>query len=1399
MINEIPNIATAAIFGAKDLTDKDFAAHQGKYRKDLVDIFSSKVKEQAKAKPFEYGPDVESTGATAALKVHEEQRVKDNYPTDTQAAVEKAITDLALKPELQALHNEIEGIMLELKGGDRVAGRVPVKNERGEITGWKNSGAAYPGGLGAETLPALRNYLEGKPLTPNQETQLAKATRYAMEKLSAEAGFDVANQTHVANEDMAVGDQLTMDGEKFTVKELDPDTGNITLKDGKLVTLKAGETVLADRGSHLDADGNPAGQRQTDTETSPFDPDAFLAGDDQAATPEPVRQQIGDLSAEKTPEGHWEIVSEDGNRSRLDPTVAEDHALIQMIDPDARAAEVKRIATETAATLPGARIHFIDDEAAMNKVRTNLGEAVKEIRAEDGTVKGFAVVGTGDYFIMSRNMRPDEAAATVVHEAVGHVGVQGVLGDRIDTVMDGVFSSKGEQNSTIQKIAKDYGLDLTTQAGRREAAEELIAHVAERRDKDPGAWKRLVAKIKDTFRQMGYEWAQEWTDNDILVLIQRGKERVSRPEQARSKMDTTSVRMSKQGSSDLTKADQDMLNKRLKERLYGRPDLSQVTTSKQTRGLVADVDQARNEAGDPTPQTFKTWKTEADTRMQADTTGEWLNFLSGKLHYEGDDAGQNVMVARKLLENKGLEAFASGDDAEIAKVGAAIWGYRNTRSNLARALAAGRDFQETPAERNRRWISEALYYPGAKVDSKLKGMDLKSMQAELQKRAGKMQEVRTKLLDMGIDLAKLDEKTLNDPAAMAEIVRQIQISNAGYGDMAYEYWRNAILSAPPTHAANILGNTLSTTWNYTAQKSTEALINAVIGNKAGTTFKELPGMYRAMWGAKQQAARNAVTAFSTEQGSIEGIRLDDKGVAIPGKAGRIIRTPQRALLSADEFSKSIIIQAEMYSRAYQEAYAKGWRGEGLDKRISQILSDPKSDMMSAAIDEAKYLTFQAEPGEITSWLMKSRSTPGLEWVSKYILPFVSTPTNIVKMGIRKTPLGILRMAKEAAQGNYKGNRNALVRDSAEQMLAIAGVFSMISLINDEDEDGNPRITGSGPSGGKGAGKQQAEQRQHPAQSIRLGGRWYSYSRIEPLATAITHTVDIIQAIKNKPGEDSADQLGRVWSSMKSLARDKTFLSTIGDIIRATEDDSKGISIVQNFASSWIPNIVRSGMRATDPMYRSGKLMTRDDRSVAGELASNIGQAALPVAALQDAPRMDFWGRPMAKSEGFGQATDVIWRLVSPITVQHAHAPDNFDRMLFNYNRKAEQKGWEKFWPAMPGNSFELPGARGIEKTARMNPDEYSRFLKRRGDFFFTLAAGTQWKFDDPSTMEVSQFKKFMSKATLMAKNDIIQERKLNPVLKALKQNKEDQRPRPQLKPIPQTRPMMNLDSDRRSL
>jgi hypothetical protein len=1800
---ELPQMIMSVAFATKDLRDKNFETQRRAVVKEVLGKFRQRVSGDAsrnmpevvipaRQNAAELGPDVEKEGAAGILNG---ARRVDRYPITSQEEVDRAVNDLDLRGELSGLASELATIRTELAGGDRIAGRVPKKLETGEIIGWASTGKAYPDGMDANTATAIEKYLAGKPLTPKQQDAVQIAVKHAIERVSDAAGHDIANEAIVPQERLKVGDSIRMQGEEFKVKSEDED-GNITLEDGRKVTMRPGETVVADRESHVGVDGKPVAETARPVEGQDFvakaeDGTDLPFGDE----PAPVRHDMGNgLIVEKTPDNRWEMTAADGRKVTLDPTIKDHHDLLVDLDPEYRAGEVKRIATETADKLPGARLHFVDDETQMGEIRAKYGSAVKDIKAEDGTVKGFAVVGSNDYFLLTRNMTPNQAERVVLHEAAGHIGIRGVLGERVDSVMDGIYASRGQKDSTLKRIAERYGLDLTSVEGRREATEELLANVAERRNTDPGTWRRLVARIKDTFRQMGFEWAQDWNDGDILALIERGRDRVSRPRNAvmsdvqagvrkamtyasgrwddaerqkkvfenpfrrvyevvrqgktiyetqakqdgdwktvmysdnlpeASKADYNRPEVSREarakwliqfsvsepwyarairagispadifgfnpevvrlieagadtrptyGDAALEKLNEDqgykppqrteelgmaaeggirmsrapsknplklytsthnlsevrsakdkwvqegyteegatrlvsrfykqesyqqlrgenpilvtvpstsgkniipmiladrlakdfsgtrfneelatpgaakeskrktgfwakledpvvyvprdaaiehlkqradgkpvwivedvhntgeswmqfkrMLSesgisvrgvltlgasdfritsnrdierlsgklsatlklpvdditsvvqhefheaskqwfnyaeriastgdkqaaqlwdalrsrysaggeegapgastvrnvpeiipggrgqdvqgetvtppeirrsakdinveaeaakrKRLTEKansiMYGRPDLAQMGESKTVRALGAEVDQVRNERGEPSVQRFREWKDGTDARIQKDMTGEWLNFLTGKLHYEGDDAGENTMVARKLLETKGLEAFSSGSDEDIAKVAAAMWGYRNARSNLARALAAGRDFQETPAERNRRFIAEALYYPGAKVDRKLQGMDLGAMQAELAKRAGKMQELRKKLLDMGIDIGKLDEKMLNDNAAMSEIVRQIQISNAGWGDMAYEYWRNAILSSPVTHAANTMGNTASLAWNYTAQKGTEALINAITGNKQGVTFSELPGMWKTMRGAQTMAARNAMTAFSTEQAIVEGIRLEEKGVAIGGTAGRVVRTPQRTLLAADEYAKTVIMQAELYSMAYRDAYAKGWRGNDLERQITEILKNPKSDMLNKAIDEARRLTFTAEPGAATQWLLNSRKIPGIGWVSKFAIPFVSTPVNITKAGLRKSPLGALNMAMRASQGDYSGNRNMLVRDAAEQVLAVAGTLALWSLVADEDDSGLPRITGSRPAGNKNPGKVQAQQRLAPAQSIRIGGTWYSYSRIEPLATAMTWQVDALDAIKNRNGEDGFDRLSRVFAGMRSLVRDKTYLATIGDVIRAIEDDSKGIAVASNFLASWTPNIIRTSVRAFDPYTRDQRLRQRDDRSMAVDFAANVGQATMPAPGLQDAPRMDYWGRAVEKGAQWPYATDVLWRMFSPIQVQTAKTQENFDRLLFNYNRKAAQKGWELYWPSMPDNTFEGRGPRGVEKTARMNPDEYSIYLDRRGKIFLKKAADRRWSFDDPKLEDIQALQGMMRDAGASALKEI---------------------------------------------
>ena len=244
-----------------------------------------------------------------------------------------------------------------------------------------------------------------------------------------------------------------------------------------------------------------------------------------------------------------------------------------------------------------------------------------------------------------------------------------------------------------------------------------------------------------------------------------------------------------------------------------------------------------------------------------------------------------------------------------------------------------------------------------------------------------------------------------------------------------------------------------------------------------------------------------------------------------------------------------------------------------------------------------------------------------------------------------------------------------------------------------------------------------EEKQTPPQSIRLGGRWWSYARLEPFATAMTPIIDTLEAVRNKSGQNEEARWSTLWRSLLGQVRDKTWLQGLGDIIRAVEDDRQSMAVVENFGASWIPNIVRSSLRARDPYQRDYKVLPEEGRTYLAGSVKAAAQKALPAESLAPRAKMDWLGRPVEKSEGFGPASDVVWRLVSPVRVQTVKSLDNFDRMIFNWNRKADARGFKVWWPTLPSNRYSIPGRPWEDRGKTMTEGEYAAFLDRRRALF----------------------------------------------------------------------------------
>jgi hypothetical protein len=157
-------------------------------------------------------------------------------------------------------------------------------------------------------------------------------------------------------------------------------------------------------------------------------------------------------------------------------------------------------------------------------------------------------------------------------------------------------------------------------------------------------------------------------------------------------------------------------------------------------------------------------------------------------------------------------------------------------------------------------------------------------------------------------------------------------------------------------------------------------------------------------------------------------------------------------------------------------------------------------MVATGIEQARNLTFTGQGGKLVQAVNLVKTQRGWRYPMTFLFPFVKTPIQVLGTGLRKSPLGSLRMLKKGATGEYRGDagRAAMVKDGAEQVVAQALTWIALGLVTRRDEEGRRYVTGNRvPT--LNPGERGMRQANEPAQSIRIGGTWYSYARLDPFA------------------------------------------------------------------------------------------------------------------------------------------------------------------------------------------------------------------------------------------------------------------------------------------------------------
>ena len=154
-------------------------------------------------------------------------------------------------------------------------------------------------------------------------------------------------------------------------------------------------------------------------------------------------------------------------------------------------------------------------------------------------VRGFYDSASDTVYFNAARLSPSEVPGVVFHELVAHKGLREVLApDAFNSMLDSVSSRHGGE-ARFREIAERYHLNLETENGRREAAEEYIAHLAEERNEalKPSWWREFLAQVKQLLRRLPYLDRVRWSDREIEALLRRSARAMRRRNRAGSNRD----------------------------------------------------------------------------------------------------------------------------------------------------------------------------------------------------------------------------------------------------------------------------------------------------------------------------------------------------------------------------------------------------------------------------------------------------------------------------------------------------------------------------------------------------------------------------------------------------------------------------------------------------------------------------------------------------------------------------------------------------------------------------------------------------------------------------------------------------------------------------------------------
>lgn len=442
------------------------------------------------------------------------------------------------------------------------------------------------------------------------------------------------------------------------------------------------------------------------------------------------------------------------------------------------------------------------------------------------------------------------------------------------------------------------------------------------------------------------------------------------------------------------------------------------------------------------------------------------------------------------------------------------------------------------------------------------------------------------------------------------------------------YYVTNLLSAPVTHIRNIVGNTLRTTMDVAAPLADLQVREARTG-AAGALVGLKQGWRKAAFAFNE--------GFSPED--MAGLAERSAEISIAGnrKWPNVI---SRSLEAGDQFFRTVAAETAASQGAFRRAKAAGVRPgtKAFEAKVAELLTNRPADLIEEMAKAGAEGVFRQKAGYIAEGVsalrertnamfadlgagVAKRSEPWLGPtgakvagflssvpLGTFLVPFISTPANILRAGARFSPAGFL----EAGYKALAGQDVTRIRRQAQLGTALLTYPAIMAW--------EGKLTGSGPSNPADRSLWLAEGKIPNA--IKIGDKWVQYNQFVPLSTPLSLIGNAFE-LYQQTGEPP-DVGGIVFKLGNSIFQ-QSYLQGMLNLAEAFDNpEYKGARFLGRTASGLIPasSLVRNVNQAfIDPTLRDAQGVTEN------------ALQGLPGYSQTIPPKVDREGQPIQMDTG----------------------------------------------------------------------------------------------------------------------------------------------------------------------